>query len=863
MLLAAIATAVSLHVGTIGTAATAQADTPSMPNAVGAPFTLKGAGFNIRNTSTSSITLEAATQTSWAVRSGTDVTAWLVNTSGGPAFSNTSGVASASRSSDGRRLTVKVQASKIQGFTANGPARLAILPPAGALTPKAGSPAYLPTQVNVGSYTVPKLTVTSNLYGSAFTNSKSTLKEGLGGVVEYAKGSKATIALDLKGLSSSRIDSSKAKVALIEGDGYLTSEYLLKATKLGKKWSGGKLGYQLSKGDLVINTGGYPIADTDSGREWSCLGGDGHGNYWFNLAVSGIRYNGLPVASQTFRVHVYIYGQDYYEGADQTFGDGIAVVADIAPLSEKVADPPSAGPAPVWTHLGAGDKPNLVDHVADDFYVTWPSGVDASALESGDVAITLRSAKGDTLALKPGTDFVVDSSAGETQIAVTYLNWPFIPVYSSMSLTVNPVHLAGATPATGLQQTYDDIASVYAYMAQQGGGGTTIEGTVTAYSFYGLANLTARNQVFTDVAYTLRATVDGATVYYAEDGDGKAGLVSAVGSAKTYDGNGEKDRNLRLIGNTGYITARVNAIVEKPVDGATISFTKVYSGGAVRPPTTADSGLKALPGYAIPWTSPNWLTHEKWAWQRALRGVGWIGLEPVPHGARFTQTVRKGATQQFTVTDPSVTWQLVGKVKPGTRVSSSGVLTVAGNETASYFAVAARSTTDKSIRGVGAVSITVQASTATVDKAALQDAIDSASAAFGKNYSSASQRQLKPVLATARSVLAITAASQADVDAATADLVDARKALVPAVTKASVTVSRTRYKVKAAFLPATIAVRVRLADGSSRVLAADEFTVSGFDSRRAGTRKLTVVVAKDLTAPGTRVSATFKVKIVR
>ncbi|KAJ6110191.1 hypothetical protein N7486_002426 [Penicillium sp. IBT 16267x] len=55
-----------------------------------------------------------------------------------------------------------------------------------------------------------------------------------------------------------------------------------------------------------------------------------------------------------------------------------------------------------------------------------------------------------------------------------------------MTITVNGAQFKSVKqPVAYLTITYD-IASMYVHLAQQGGGGTTIDGTVTVYSFYDL-----------------------------------------------------------------------------------------------------------------------------------------------------------------------------------------------------------------------------------------------------------------------------------------------------------------------------------------------------------------------------------------
>ncbi|MFT4082653.1 MAG: hypothetical protein QM638_08710 [Nocardioides sp.] len=648
----------------------------------------------------SPITIRRATDYTLRVRTGgardlprkADATTWFVTADGTPAFTNTRGVATAT--GRGSTLTVTVHAARIQGFAGNGSAALYLAAPDAH-------------PIRVGRWIIPTLTVSSDLYGSAYTYGKSTLKEHFGGAVTFDPSTDAALKLTLPGLDNSKIGGRTA-VALASGDGYYPSEYDLSSTALGA-WSKGSSTYTLETGDLTLDTGDYPILDTDSGREWSCLGGDGQGHYTFNLAVSGITYNGLPVASRTFPLHVYVYGYNYTSDAETLYGDGTAVTADFAPLREKVADPPTPGTRPIWTWVGDGSEPNLVDAKADDFYVTWPRGVNASALTAADVRITLHGRQGDALTLKPGTDYRVhQNSAGESQIALTYQNWAFEPVYDSMSVTVSAKHLrhASGLVATDLSASYD-ISSVYVYEAQQGGGGTTVDGTVTAYSFYGLRNLTSWRQLMSPATYTLKTTVDGTDEYYAADSSGTATLVTDPSAAMSYDGSGAADRNQRLIGNTLYVTTRLDQTVSRTVAGRDLSFTKVYSGGGLLNPTTADQGLSATAGYAIPSGTTNWITHEKWAWQSSIAS-GWTGIDIEPYTGKFEWSLAKGGTQQFTADDPSVTWSLVGAESTSTTISADGLLTVGADETASSVAVVATSTTDHTAEGKGTVNVDIE-----------------------------------------------------------------------------------------------------------------------------------------------------------
>lgn len=184
-----------------------------------------------------------------------------------------------------------------------------------------------------GAGDTPELKITSGIYGTADTGNKSTLKktlkktEGPGDIniyhyddagkrVVYPEGTIIELdpvtftgyaLLDLgDDIDDSKIDSSKAVVEIAPGDGYLPEELGLSKTSLDGSWSSGKLTYALEANDLSWNMDGYPLADENSGREWSCFGGDGNGCYTFNFRVRGLLYDGSEIPAQTFPVQVYI-----------------------------------------------------------------------------------------------------------------------------------------------------------------------------------------------------------------------------------------------------------------------------------------------------------------------------------------------------------------------------------------------------------------------------------------------------------------------------------------------------------------------------------------------------------------------------
>lgn len=541
------------------------------------------------------------------------------------------------------------------------------------------------------------MSVESSLFGSAFTTGKSTLKRDRGVTVTFGEDSAATLTLSLPEgqIDDSLIDASNAKVALVDGDGYYAAEYVFTATELEGEWKNGQLTYAIESGEFDLNRDLYLQTDNNSGREWSCLGGDGAGYYTYELVVSGIVYDGKPVADQVIPMNVLIYGYNYSSDAVNLYGE--AGTAKPEAVIAPMANAPAAAEETLWLYAGDDIVPVLCDATADNFYAIWPEGKAAQ----GDVTVTLTNGKGAEKTLTADVDYVVAQHEGQTQIALTYINWAFQPVYTTLNIAI------------GEEVGSFDIASVYVYEAQQGGGGTTVDGTVTAYSFYGLANLTSWDQLISPPIYLLSAQKDDATVYYAEDEAGKGALVSDMTLAKQFDASGLEDRNVQLVGNSLYITSRsAKQTVAMTVDGAEVEFTKTYpgrkdavsGGGSLLNPSTCDQALEALPGYVIPWGTKNWITNEKWAWQNGVNAA-WTGIEVLPYSGKYQHSVDAGAAQAFTA-DRDVTWSIIGAHAEGTSISEDGVLTVAADEpTSAFFYVCATDANGE----VGGVSIKVTA----------------------------------------------------------------------------------------------------------------------------------------------------------
>lgn len=456
-------------------------------------------------------------------------------------------------------------------------------------------------------YQGPKLTVEGEIYGSACTNGSSCVVANADhSDIQYEKG--VTLVLSQDGLDDSKIDSSRAKVELMSGDGYTVNELKFAATSLNGTWENGRLNYSLASTDLIWNNDGYAItADSGCGREWSCFGGDGSGNYYFRLQVSGILYDGQEVETQIIPVHVYIYGRSATDLAKMNFGTL----------------------TPSWSWEGTGEKPILCDDLADTFVAHWPAGVNGSGVKTEDVEITLSSQYGDTLVLTAGKDYTVTSSSvGETDVQVTYENWAFTPVYNTMTITVKPDHLVYdmANYKLGSLSYTTDIASVYAYSVQSGGA-MPVDHAV-CYTYYGV-NLTSWQQVQLPTIYRLKLTdEDGNVKYYATKG-GLGYLTDDVNEAKTWDATGPDEMNYQLVdGHMVYVTLLGERTEEKWVGLKKYTFTKEYDSafpgnafdfyGSIDPNET-EVTYTLQPGYAMPET---WLQHSMWAWKPDI-GTGW------------------------------------------------------------------------------------------------------------------------------------------------------------------------------------------------------------------------------------------------
>lgn len=437
-------------------------------------------------------------------------------------------------------------------------------------------------------------------------------------------------------IDDSLIDTSNATVSLIDGNGYYADEFVLNADTLDGTWENGEYVYTLSEGDLEWNTWGYDTStDYNSGREWSIMGGDGNGVYNFTFQVSGITYDGEEVPATTFPVSVYIYGRsctDLVEGVEYVPNEvDEDYTSGITPTDEVQWN---------WTTDNAdsvaADEPYLNDNYSDYFSIIWPEGTDASDITADDVTVTLKSKYGDELTLQPENDYgeqeyAVIANDDETEVVVTYQQWAFVPVYSTMEITVND----GDLTATN---TYD-IASVAAYLVQTGGGGVAVDHTDTCYNYYGVLGMTLDNAANTE--YTLSTDIDGTTYYYAEDEDGNAYLSpevvedgewgeTASAPDDAWTGDATEKYNIDVEGNVVFVETRTENTQDLEVDGQTYTFTENVN-ASVDISDMIANGATLDDGYNLSGTGV-----AKWAWTQRYQS-GWTTSTAQPTSLPYVE----------------------------------------------------------------------------------------------------------------------------------------------------------------------------------------------------------------------------------
>ncbi len=526
---------------------------------------------NITGAETYTVKLQAKEGWQFDVEDNSDVTDWFVDKKGDPVFSDKSGIAFAKNAED-FGLDITIDASKITGFVTNGPVDIYVSPTGGNPLVVEGDNhgQYTDVSLYVGAITIPKVTVEGTIEGESgeeYTFSEDTV----------------TVKLEMDGIDDSLIDSSNSEVTLQEGDGYYLSDYEYAGGKLTGSWSNGETEFTLTTDEF--------------NGDFSPLGGDGNGNYYANIGVSGIVYNGLPLGEGTFRVHVYSYGRTFEIESNGSLIDSTQ---------------------PKFTTTTEGGKPILCDAYPDTLTVTWPVTFDASKLTTDDVTLTLCGDYGDELVLEPETDYTVESSTDKTEITVTYIYWANIPVYTTMKVDIatkditynEEMYTVGST----ISYTYD-IASVYSYYIMSGG----MEGT-QKWTYYGVDGLEDWAQAFVIPTYTLTYTNEDGSVSYYTEKDGKGEFTDAADDAEEFDAT--EDNNCQVVDNTGSFERVYDQTQDVTVDGKTYTCDKVYANADNMPLDPEDcTGITAKPGYVL---GDSWEMHGRWPWQTFI-GTGYQG----------------------------------------------------------------------------------------------------------------------------------------------------------------------------------------------------------------------------------------------
>ena len=521
--------------------------------------------------------LDAKAGWMWNITDNTDVTAWLVKEDGTPAFADAEGIASAKlvycpveneENEVAVALEVTIDAAAISGFTANGGYDLYVLPTGKSTLWVCGGNhgQYQDSKESVGRVVIPRVSVEGKLTANA------------GREMEVTNGT-VQIVLSMDGIDDGRIDSSAAQIALLPGDGYKLYEVKFEEGTLADTWTEGKADYTMG------NIGG----------NFSPQGGDGNGHYDFRIGVSGIRYNGLPLADAIVRTDFYSFGRTFL-----TEGGSLILNSE-----------------PVWT--SDAETPVICDVYPDTVTATWPIAFDAGKLTENDVTVTLISAYGDELVLEPGKDFVVAASANKTEVTLNYIYWAYAPVYTTMRVTVSTENASWNElmykPKASFSHDFA-IGSVYIYNVMSGGPSGT-----QAWTFYGLNNLTDSHQVYRDATYTLTAVdAEGNVFFYGEDENGKG--IKVVKEADAVAFNCDEECNVHLEGDTVYYSRLFDQTEDKEVDGETITFTKnYYNCESLLRPVDSLIDVELAPGYAI---GAGWEDHLKWPWQTFV-DVGFKG----------------------------------------------------------------------------------------------------------------------------------------------------------------------------------------------------------------------------------------------
>lgn len=535
---------------------------------------------SITKDATYSVTLTTKDTWQFVAEAGQDVTDWLVLKSDKQALTDTSGVAQITAvDSDSSAITITIDSSKITGFSSNGGANLYIMPDSSSIVGTGDNHAhYSETSAKIGKYVIPKVSVDGTIEGEVTQEDGLTFKNNQ---INFK------FTVDGKKVDSSLVNNSTAKVTLADGDGYYTTDYVYSDKGLSNKIKNASINYSIKPEDLQITNSGYVLGENGGGRGWSELGGDGNGNYNLNFELSGLKYNGLPISNKIFKAHIYCYGRTFKVDNGSIYATSYLK----------------------WSTDSENNLPNLADQYSDNLILSWANGINASKLSEDDVTLTMESEYGDTLKLKRGTDFTLETSKTKTIIEVNYTYWANAPVYTKLKVDVDSEKLNWDDrqyKISKISHSYD-IASVYVYNVMAGGQ----TGTQT-WTVYGLDGLTDWQQLFDRPTYTLSyIDTDGKIRYYSEASNGS--FVDEA-NATTFDASG--DVKIALKGNTGYFTRQFDQTEDKTIGGITYTFKKVYSHAeaAIKNPNDIQK-VTVKAGYII---GDSWEDHLRWPWQNFI-----------------------------------------------------------------------------------------------------------------------------------------------------------------------------------------------------------------------------------------------------
>ena len=535
---------------------------------------------SITKDATYSVTLTTKDTWQFVAEAGQEVTDWLVLKSDKQALTDTSGVAQITAvDSDSSAITITIDSSKITGFSSNGGANLYIMPDTSSSVVTGDNHAhYSETSAKIGKYVIPKVSVDGTIEGEVTQEDGLTFKNNQ---INFK------FTVDGKKVDSSLVNNSTAKVTLADGDGYYTTDYVYSDKGLSNKIKNASINYSIKPEDLQITNSGYVLGENGGGRGWSELGGDGNGNYNLNFELSGLKYNGLPISNKIFKAHICCYGRTFKVDNGSIYATSYLK----------------------WSTDSENNLPNLADQYSDNLILSWANGINASKLSEDDVTLTMESEYGDTLKLKRGTDFTLETSKTKTIIEVNYTYWANAPVYTKLKVDVDSEKLNWDDrqyKISKISHSYD-IASVYVYNVMAGGQ----TGTQT-WTVYGLDGLTDWQQLFDRPTYTLSyIDTDSKIRYYSEASNGS--FVDEANET-TFDASG--DVKIALKDNTGYFTRQFDQTEDKTIGGITYTFKKVYSHAeaAIKNPNDIQK-VTVKAGYII---GDSWEDHLRWPWQNFI-----------------------------------------------------------------------------------------------------------------------------------------------------------------------------------------------------------------------------------------------------